>query len=76
MARKLKRFLLFAGEHYYPQGGVNDLQNSFTTLEEARVAANSMIRIRVDIQWANILDTNTGEKWYITSSGEVHPYAA
>ena len=30
----MKRFLVFAGNHYYPQGGTNDLVASFETLKE------------------------------------------
>lgn len=30
-----KQYLLFAGDHYYPSGGVNDLQGSFNSLDEA-----------------------------------------
>ena len=31
---KTKRFLVFAGENYYPLGGWKDLVGSFDTLEE------------------------------------------
>ena len=32
----MKRFLVFAGDCYYPDGGMNDFQEDFDTLEEAR----------------------------------------
>lgn len=33
---KLKRYLVFEFEQYYPAGGWNDFVGSFDTLEEAR----------------------------------------
>jgi hypothetical protein len=30
-----KRFMLFAGSHYYPSGGMNDYVRSFDTVEQA-----------------------------------------
>ncbi len=35
----MKRFLVFAGDHYYPSGGVNDLVGDFATKEEATTEA-------------------------------------
>jgi len=32
----MKRFLVFAGDAYYPYGGMDDFQEDFDTLEEAR----------------------------------------
>jgi hypothetical protein len=43
----MKRFVLFAGEHYYAKGGAADLVGSFDTLEQARAA----------------LDSETTERW-------------
>ena len=39
----MKRFLVFCGEDYYPQGGMNDFVGDFDTLEECRVALKSDI---------------------------------
>ena len=36
----MKRYLLFAGDQYYPSGGWNDFKNSFHSLKEATEAAN------------------------------------
>jgi len=36
--RRLETYLLFAGENYYPEGGVEDFQGAFTTLEAAKAA--------------------------------------
>lgn len=52
----MKRFLLFAGENYYPLGGWTDFRDDFDTLEEARAAKN----YRHDLQsaeWFQIVDT-------------------
>jgi len=32
----MKRFLVFAGDAYYPEGGMYDFQHDFDTLEDAR----------------------------------------
>jgi hypothetical protein len=32
----MKRFILFAGHHYYPNGGVNDFHGSFDTITDAK----------------------------------------
>ncbi len=34
--KPMKRFLVFAGDAYYPEGGMYDFQEDFDTLEEAR----------------------------------------
>jgi len=31
----VKRYLLFGGDHYYPEGGIYDYVGEFDTLEEA-----------------------------------------
>jgi hypothetical protein len=53
----VRRYLLFAGEHYYPQGGAEDLVGDFDTLEEAWGAAPY-----IGNQWRQVLDLETGEK--------------
>jgi hypothetical protein len=35
----VKPYLLFAGDNYYPSGGLDDLRGDFDTLEEAKLAA-------------------------------------
>ena len=34
-AMRLRRFLLFGGDRYYPLGGFSDFQGDYLTLEEA-----------------------------------------
>lgn len=54
----MKRFLLFAGEDYYPQGGANDLIGAFDSVDEAK-AAHDPNKFNYDGGWANILDVGT-----------------
>ena len=35
----MKRYLLFAGEAYYPNGGIEDFIGAFDTVQEAEVEA-------------------------------------
>ena len=35
----MKRYLLFAGDTYYPGGGWSDYKGSFDTIEEAKTSA-------------------------------------
>ena len=66
----MKRFLVFSGTDYYPGGGVEDFDTDFDTLEYAK-----MFQIDSGHEWANILDTKTGDthlfrrndKWRTTS---------
>lgn len=53
------RYLLFAGEHYYPCGGVRDLVGDFDDLEEAK-RRGTKVHDYVDMwrdDWVSILDT-------------------
>ena len=50
----MNRYLLFSGEAYYPMGGAEDFQGSYTTVAEC-VQADGIFA-----DWWNILDTRTG----------------
>ena len=50
----MKRFILFAGDDYYPYGGSDDVEGFYDTIEEA--IENHIPRFRYDGGWANILD--------------------
>jgi hypothetical protein len=50
----MNRFLLFAGDHYYPLGGWDDLIGDFAALEEALAAP------REGRDWWHVIDTNDG----------------
>ena len=47
-------YLLFAGNDYYPKGGVEDLQGQFETLEAA-IAGHDQNKFEYDGGWANVL---------------------
>lgn len=48
----LRRYLLFAGGHYYPNGGWNDFVESFDNLDQAKAVG---LKLRED--WYHIFDT-------------------
>lgn len=49
----MKRFILFAGDFYYPQGGMDDFVDSENTLKEAKELSEGY-------EWAHVLDIETG----------------
>lgn len=51
----LKRFLVFAYDSYYPNGGWNDFKGSFDTLNEAQSFDVSQY------DYTHIVDTQTGK---------------
>ena len=51
-----KRYILFAGDQYYPGGGMEDFRGTFDTVEEARAAAG---RGRSRYDWAQVVDRET-----------------
>lgn len=52
------RILLFAGNFYYPNGGVADLIDTFSCYESAKLAALSLTSGKAD--WAHTYDVETG----------------
>jgi hypothetical protein len=63
----MKRFLVFAGDAYYPEGGMNDFQEDFDTLEEARSFESKIIEkfksmwkdSWKNFKWTEIWDSET-----------------
>lgn len=55
----MKRFIVFSGLQYYPEGGMSDFDDSFDTLDEAK---NFLLEHRYD--WAHVYDTVTQERVY------------
>ena len=49
----MKRYLLFIYSYYYPNGGWNDFQGSFSTTEEAKQVALKDL----DYRTAHLIDT-------------------
>ena len=52
----LKRYLLFAGMQYYPEGGWSDFKGAFDSPEDARSFLDD------DWDWFEIVDRTTGER--------------
>ena len=53
---KIKRFMVFAYDQYYPSGGWSDFRESFETLAEAKAFS---AELRYD--FTEIIDLDTGE---------------
>ena len=60
----MKRFLVFAGDNWYPFGGWKDFKESFDTLHEAQ----NYLMDSSSYDWYHIVDSSTGE---IVEKGEV-----
>jgi hypothetical protein len=58
----MNRYLLFAGDHYYPCGGIRDYVGAFSNKVDA-------INAVVDKDWWHVLDTET---MTIVTYGEVY----
>ena len=54
-----KRYILFAGEAYYPAGGWDDYIASFETLEEAKAAEKEKMK-GYQYDWSHVVDLHTG----------------
>ena len=50
----MKRFLLFAGDEYYPLGGWHDFKGDFETLEDAQTW---FLKVVLRYDWAHVYDT-------------------
>lgn len=56
----MKRYLVFAGSHYYPAGGVDDLVSDHDDRDEAIAAAKAATDSASGAQardWASVVDT-------------------
>ncbi len=64
----MKRVFLFAGETYYPSGGMSDYRGAFDSIEEAKAALD-----REDWEWGQIAElTDEGLVcgwWWTIASG-------
>lgn len=59
----MKRYLVFAGNYYYPSGGWNDFHSAYDTLEEARELTKKMkSEAGLWEDWCHIIDIQTGEE--------------
>lgn len=57
----MKRFILFAGDEFYPCGGWSDLISDHDTAVEAMAALHALAIYTACGQWAHIVDTSTGD---------------
>jgi hypothetical protein len=66
----MKRFLVFAGDDYYPSGGWKDFHSDHDTLKEAADVVNARhvedwckdeLKLGGLLQWVHIVDTLTTE---------------
>ena len=57
----MKRYLVFASDLYYPQGGWQDFYADCDTLEFAKIAACEAINAD-DHDWAQVVDTTQTSK--------------
>ena len=64
--REVKRFLLFAGNDYYPNGGVEDFVGSFSSMKDIQLYLGSLKSSQDGIEWANALDIVTGTKYKVS----------
>lgn len=72
---KTKRFMLFAGENCYPNGGMEDFVDSFDTLEGAKqhlakqyvcdVMPAPQYEGKITFEWAEIYDIENGHHWRV-----------
>lgn len=53
----MKRFLLFVGSNYHPEGGWDDFFDDFDTIEEAENTA-----FNFGFEWYHIVDSTTKKK--------------
>lgn len=52
----MKKYLLFAGDNYYPMGGFDDFRGDFDTIELAEQHLKACFS---DVDWAHIVDRDT-----------------
>lgn len=61
----MKRYWLFAGKDYYPNGGIEDFKGDFDSVEDAKAAFdNAQAAEKIDNRksdWAHIVDSTTAQ---------------
>lgn len=69
----MKRFALFAGDHYYPDGGWLDFVDSFDTAEEALkfvVEHQQTSKPHMRWDWWSAIDLTTGDEAFDEASSK------
>lgn len=54
----MERYLVFAGDHYYPSGGWDDFHGDYASLEQAKAIAAELEK--EGGRWAHIADLELG----------------
>jgi len=57
----MKRYLVFGGSQYYPDGGWDDFKESFNNKEAAILHAREC-EGEWDYSWSQVIDTETGKE--------------
>lgn len=53
----MRRYMLFSGDNYYPNGGMDDFISSYTFLDDAKIKARALVNTDVGSgKWAHIFD--------------------
>ena len=60
----MRRYLLFAGEHYYPGGGWLDFVGAYLSVYRAKAA-----KLPKDSEWAHVIDSKTGNEVGVWEAG-------
>jgi hypothetical protein len=53
----VKQYLLFAGEEYYPRGGMQDFRGDFDALNDAQAAGAVFVEAEILTCWWHVYDT-------------------
>lgn len=53
---RMKRYLVFAGQEYYPGGGWMDFRGAFDELQDALVLAKSTVTGELSLDWVQVVD--------------------
>lgn len=61
----MKRYLLFAGDNYYPLGGWDDFEGDFDTADEALGRLTYLIERKTfwnRVRWGQVIDLELGKQ--------------
>jgi len=82
-AVKVKRYLVFAGDTYYPSGGWRDLKGNFGSKREAIKFADNLVKSDAEpwqrgewylCEWSHVIDTEKGEgSGILVHEGKISP---
>lgn len=71
----MKRFLVFAGQSYYPEGGMDDFVGDYETLGAAEATAREKLLGTPgkwdDADWAHVYDTKNRKRIAVKTLGGI-----